>query len=68
MTSKTRKPYGVYREQATAGSPASGYLSFGAYGLSITADRYVHEGHSPAFNTLPWKADYDFARRPVHET
>ena len=68
MSSMTSRPHGLYREQATAESSASAYISYGRHGFSISADRYVHEGHTPAFNSLPWKADYDLARETADES
>ena len=53
------RPFGIYREHATEGAPARVYVCYGEQQSAISADRYVSEGYSPAFNTLPWKEDYD---------
>lgn len=60
--SRTSQPRGLYRERSGSDADTSVYLSYGRHGFSISADRYVHDGHSPAFNSLPWKEDYDAAR------
>lgn len=64
MSNKTSLPRGLYREHAGPKDSASVYLSYGRHGYSVSADRYVHDGHAPPFNSLPWKEDYDAALRP----
>ena len=52
-------PMGVYRERLAGGATVSVLITDAHESFFVSADRYVREGYTPAFNTLPWKADYD---------